>query len=180
MKRNWFVALGAVAEQPIEFPPLADGMHLLHADDYHITVAFLGALRADPTDHLTSMLHSMHRAQLDAVADRALLLPQPTYASVVALGFSDVELTAFIAQWRNQLRAAVGLPPEERSVLPHMTVVRMKPSRDVHIIERRKQWVRLLAERLPWRFRLKWIGLYTWREHAHQSRYRMTLRIELN
>lgn len=177
MHPNWFVALRAATDDPLELPPLADGMRPLHPDDYHVTVAFFGALPADPTDRLAAMIEGMRRPPLEAVADRALLLPRPAHASVVALHLQGDALTDYIATWRDRLRAAVGLQPEARSVLPHMTVVRMTPTRDRNRIEQRLHWAAQLQRRLPLRLRLTSVGLYTWRERplSHQPRYKATL-----
>jgi 2'-5' RNA ligase len=181
MQANWFVALKAVCHDPLNFPPLAEGMHLLHPQDYHVTVSFFGKLDTDPTDVLADVLSQLPRQRLSATATSALLLPRPEWASVVALAFShgNSDLCSFIASWRDQLRQVLGLPPESRSVLPHLTVVRMKPHRAR--APERQSWATQLEQYLPLRFEFPTIGVYTWRQHFDPShpRYRMTYWVEL-
>ncbi|RMF34994.1 MAG: hypothetical protein D6747_03630 [Chlorobiota bacterium] len=183
MQPNWFVAIEAVAEQPLSFPPLARGMRLLHPADYHVTIAFFGQLPFDPSDRIAGLLRQIRSERFCAVATEALLLPRRDYASVVALGFgeSSETLRRVITEWRDRLRSAVDLAPERRSVLPHLTVARMKPCRDHRAIQERSRWVNELTERLPVMFSFRRIGLYTWQDprlpnHPH---YRATRWIEL-
>ncbi|MCS7000135.1 MAG: 2'-5' RNA ligase family protein [Bacteroidota bacterium] len=181
MQPNWFVALRATVEPPVEYPPLKDGMRLLHPEDLHITVSFFGSLREDPTERLRDILPAMHCPPSTALATTVHLLPRKEFASVVALGFGEESdhLRAYIAQWRNQLRTLVGLPPEQRPILPHLTIVRMKPTRDRRLIAERQQWMQALAERLPFSVHISGVGLFTWQERflQHQPRYRTTLHI---
>lgn len=151
----------------------------MHPSDYHVTIAFLGSLRIDPTGVMEKFLsHLCSGAPHSAVAQRAMMLPRSDWATVIALGFDDENLCAYIATWRDQLRAAAGLPPERRSVLPHLTVARMKPTHNRHQREERRQWMEKLVQQLPHPFRFSAVGLYTWCERAlpHQPRYRTTLR----
>lgn len=181
MQPNWFVGLKAVSPAPLRCPPLAEGMQLLHLEDYHVTVAFFGKLADDPTPLLAEMLHRMRRPRLSATAVRAVLLPRPAWASVVALCFGEgnAELCSFIATWRDQLRQQLGLEPESRSVLPHLTVVRMKPNQMLGAS--RQEWATALQQQLPHRFEFVQLGLYTWNERAAPSepRYRMTVSVDL-
>lgn len=179
MQPNWFVALEVVPTSPLEFPPPAAGIRLLHPADYHITVAFFGSMPTDPTTALEDYLPQLSsEAPLQTIAHCAMLLPRVDWASVIALGFEDAHLHAFIAKWRDQLRTAVGLPPERRPILPHLTVARMKPTRHQQQLQERKRWMETLVQQLPHPFRFTAIGLYTWRERTlpHQPRYRTTLR----
>lgn len=183
MQPNWFVAFEAVSEQPLSFPPLLEGMQLLHPADYHITIAFLGQLPIDPSDRIAGLLDDIHSERFCAVATETILLPRREFASVVALSFGggSETLRSMIAQWRNRLRSAIGLGPEQRSILPHLTVARMKPRRDQRAIQERSAWAHALAERLPVTFSFRRIGLYTWQNQRspNSPRYRATRWVEL-
>ncbi len=181
MQPNWFVAIKAIPCRALEFPPVDDGMRLIHPDDYHITIAFLGTCADDPTETLAPMLQQIQQQRLTTEAIEALLLPRQQWASVVALGFDDStgELRSLIGRWRDRIRQRLGLEPERRSILPHLTIARMKPSRT--LAQQRLQWAKQLEQHLPVPFELTTIGLYTWNEHALPSepRYRMTVSVDL-
>ncbi|GBD04535.1 RNA 2',3'-cyclic phosphodiesterase [bacterium HR20] len=183
MQPNWFVAIEAVAEQPLSFPPLVEGMRLLHPADYHVTIAFFGQLPFDPSDRIAGLLSQIRSGRFCAVATEALLLPRRDYASVVALGFGEGSdtLRSVITQWRDRLRGALDLDPEQRPVLPHLTVARMKPRRDHCAIQERSRWAAALAGELPITFSFRRIGLYTWQNERkpNHPQYRATRWVEL-
>jgi len=180
---NWFVGLKATCETPIPFPQLVEGMRLIHPADYHVTIAFFGQLTSDPGEVLKPLLEQMRSNRLSAVATHALLLPREHFASVVALGFEEGSdaLSRMIDRWRDRLRDALELEPERRSVLPHLTVARMRPRRDRRTIEERLRWASALTEALPLRFSFDRIGLYTWQpvRSPDLPAYRVTRWIEL-
>lgn len=171
-------------ERPLVVPPPPSGVRLLHPDDYHVTVAFFGGLDSDPTAAVEPLLRHMQTQPLHALAEGALLLPRLTYASVVALSFGEgnSHLVDYIAAWRNELLSAVGLPPETRPVLPHLTIARMKPSRNDYHIRERTRWAQDVEHYLPIDVLMTSVALYTWCSErvAGLPQYRRVLEVELS
>src|SRR5687767_14263103 len=133
MSPNWFIGLSVLAPQlheRIGAPP--PGVRLVHRDDLHLTLAFLGAI-------------DEARAR-DAWAERHRLAPlapsQPMgFGAVVGLGnprrpsalsarlvVGEAEFRDAIARARDAMHDAAGVAREQRPPLPHITIARMRRS----------------------------------------------------
>lgn len=133
MGPNWFIALAiavpGLRERLGEAPP---GVSLLHPDDLHLTLAFLGDVGEE-------------RARL-AWAERWRLTPLgPSacfdFGSIVGLGncrrpsalsaclgAGEARLCAAIAEVRGAMQGAAGAEREQRPPLPHVTIARVRRS----------------------------------------------------
>lgn len=125
---NWFIGLPVdAAELPAglvaSIPP---GLRRFHADDLHVTVAFLG-----PVDPEAARAAWARAADIDAgplrVQTGALAgfgRPARPSAYGLELGPGGDALAELIGRWRDPLRAAAGVGPEGRAVRPHVTLAR--------------------------------------------------------
>ncbi|MCU0685786.1 MAG: hypothetical protein MUF34_26690 [Polyangiaceae bacterium] len=133
MGPNWFIGLAVAApglrERLGEPPP---GVSLLHPDDLHLTLAFLGDVGEE-------------RARL-AWAERGRLGPlgpstRFDFGSIVGLGnrrrpsalsaclgSGEAKLGAAIGRVRDAMQDAAGAERERRPPLPHVTIARVRRS----------------------------------------------------
>jgi 2'-5' RNA ligase len=161
---NWFIALPVPPhELPDEvFDSLPAGLRRFDPADVHITIAFLGGVAADAAWAAWRSAHidaGPFSTELGAPA--ALGRPDRPSAFGFDLGEGGEAVAAAIHQWRDPLRRAAGLAPEQREPRPHLTLAR-PPRRGGAVIRARAQaWAqRYRAPRA--RLTLDRIALYTW------------------
>lgn len=171
---NWFIAL------PVESPALETltatlpaGLRRLHPDDWHLTLAFLGAVGEQRALAAWRRAGDIDAAPFAVEATGPAAFGRPSRPSAFGL---DIErgheaLRALIEQWRDPLRAAAGVEPESRDARPHITLARppRRGGRAIH--ERAAGWLR--ATRFdPVPLRLEQIALYTAAEPGMQRLFR--------
>lgn len=125
---NWFIALPFPAGAlPVgELDALPPGTRRFHPDDLHVTVAFLGAVDRATALAAWAAADWSPEPALQASSGRRATFGPRNRPSAFGLEFEDprCELRAFIGRWRDRLRAAADLPPEQRVVRPHVTLGR--------------------------------------------------------
>lgn len=172
---NWFIALPVPADALPSgiLASLPPGVARLHPDDLHITVAFLGAVDADRARRAWAELPLTDTPLATHTGARAAL-GRPARPSALGLDLdadaADGALTAFVARWRDCLRAAAGVVPETRAVRPHVTLGRPLRRAGARLRQRIDDW---LAERdEPVRIELDRIALYTRADGDRERRFR--------
>ncbi|MEZ5962528.1 MAG: hypothetical protein R3F56_01660 [Planctomycetota bacterium] len=170
---NWFVGLPVPPQrwfaEKVPAPP--PGIRRFHADDLHLTVAFLGPVAEDPA----------------RAAFAAIRWPLPaltvTLGPVVPMGRRYSALSALIEQGRAAVEAAIGCvrdaaclaagaPCETRPPKAHVTVAR--PQRHATVAERAAglRWAQQV-ELARVEFTLARVALYSWAEDRRERQFRI-------
>lgn len=178
---SWFIALPVDAD---EIPrglidSLPAGLHRFPPADLHLTVAFLGDVSERDAERAWLRLPTLPGRGFVATAGRLAALGRPARPSAYGFTLDDPELRDFLVTWRDPLRAAAGIEPERRQVLPHVTLAR-PPRRDGQVIRARAaHW--LQSTTLPrFRLTLRRIALYTGSAERPQRLFRRVAERELN
>ena len=110
----------------------------VHPDNWHVTVRFLGECEDLILDRVAAALDE----SLDADGGTGTLsgidaFPRSRKASIIYAAVDDDGSLAYLAARCEELVRDVGFPPEERPFIPHLTLSRLRPRRDVtHLIRR--------------------------------------------
>jgi RNA 2',3'-cyclic 3'-phosphodiesterase len=133
MSPNWFIGLRisvpGLRERLGAGPP---GVRLIHPDDLHLTLAFLGevdeakARAAWAERHRLAPLGPSQRVSFGAVV--GLGNPRRPSALSAHLREGEAELRDAIARVRDAMADAAGAPREQRPPLPHVTIARVQRS----------------------------------------------------
>lgn len=125
---NWFIGLPVDAgELPAglmdSIPP---GLRRFHADDLHVTVAFLGAVGPEAARAAWARVADIDAGPLRVQTGPLAGFGRPARPSAYGLELDrgGDALAEFIGRWRDPLRAAAGVGPEGRDVRPHVTLAR--------------------------------------------------------
>jgi 2'-5' RNA ligase len=161
---RWFAALVADA------PP---AVRLLHPDDLHITVAFLGRASEDRAMAAWNELSDLSARSIEASLGKleAFGSPRRPSALSVVLERGAAEVSALIASLRGPMISAAEARPDDRPPRPHLTVAR--PLRSASA-EQRKKAVAWAAGKAPVAevVLLDRLRLYTWSEDRRQRQFR--------
>lgn len=168
---NWFIGLPVRAG---ELPPdivasLPAGIRRFHADDLHVTVAFLGAVGRNAADRAWSVTDWSRLPPLTAVTGPRASFGHPRRPSAYGLEIESDRLVRFIRDWRDVLLEAAGRPPETRDVRPHVTLGRPPRRRADAIRDRARRWVDVQQAGTP--LRLDRIALYTWSDDRRERQF---------
>ena len=175
---NWFIALPVPAQAlPADaLTALPRGTRPMHADDLHVTVAFLGPVGEHRAERAWDRIGTLARPPLQTHVGGRAALGSPRRPSALALDLDgaagDRELTAFIEQWRDDLCAAAGVTAERRPVRPHVTLGRPPRRPDAAWRDALNAW--LVRSFDAGAMRLDTIALYTRAESGDQRRFRRT------
>jgi len=125
---NWFVGFPFVTSDPLPTPPA--GFVGFHAEDLHVTLAFLGGCGE-------AAARAAWAETVSAVGDRRLVRRRVTLGEVVPLGPSHrfsalsarldegrLEVEAAMTATRDVLCDAAAAPRELRAALAHVTLTR--------------------------------------------------------
>ena len=127
--RRIFLAMWPDAALRAQIRDLTDALEHCRVDgrrvsdrNYHLTVAFLGALRVAQVDALIELVRDLEFPRVDLVFDRLGFWPRPR---IVYLGCRVVPdtLRRFDRRLRRRL-AGIGLVTERRAFSPHITLLR--------------------------------------------------------
>jgi 2'-5' RNA ligase len=175
---NWFFAFPLDGAFVLELPELPGGFRRFHAEDVHLTLAFLGgcgesaALRALAT--LDERLASLAAAAIDVSLGAVVAMGSSRQYSALSalLEQGREEVTALVASLRDPLADSASVPRDGRAPKPHVTLAR--PTRRASADDRRAglQWAARL-ELGHVRARLDRIALYTWDERRLERLFRV-------
>lgn len=114
---------------------MPDGVpgRLVPAANWHLTLRFLGATRAD---QLAVIVQHMRAAELGPEFEIGFgglgAFSRPRSARVLWIGLTDgVEWMQSLARIAEDAARSAGLAPEQKSFKPHLTLSRIQPPRDV-------------------------------------------------
>jgi RNA 2',3'-cyclic 3'-phosphodiesterase len=131
---NWFVAIPVAADGWLDglIADAPDELRVFHADDLHMTVAFLGpcgeeaALAAfDTAEPWSSPAVAITLAALSPMGN-----PRRPSALSVLLERGGAEVSGIVTQLRPAMWRAAGATPDERPAKPHVTVARPRRRAD--------------------------------------------------
>jgi RNA 2',3'-cyclic 3'-phosphodiesterase len=102
--------------------------------DFHLTLRFIGVV---PSSTLPAYERALVRscsvaAPVAARSERLLGFPSPARARTLALGLHDPrqQLAAMLLRLEHEL-ALLGIAPEPRPLVPHVTLARVSPALDI-------------------------------------------------
>jgi 2'-5' RNA ligase len=162
---NWFIGIpvapGAWFDRVTE-PPR--GVARAHPDDLHLTIAFLGSIRAGAAEAAFDALAwdlPAREVVLGAVVPMGARRRPSAFSALLDTGRAEVE--AAMERARGACFAAAGARPDERPPKAHVTVAR--PERTATEVERRggEAWARAIDLGAP-RVALDRAALFTWSE----------------
>ena len=114
---------------------MPDGIpgRLVPAANWHLTLRFLGATRAD---QLAAIVRHLRAAEFGDAFEAGFgglgAFSRPRSARVLWIGVTDgVERMKALARIAEDAARAAGFAPEEKSFKPHLTLSRIQPPRDV-------------------------------------------------
>jgi RNA 2',3'-cyclic 3'-phosphodiesterase len=109
--------------------PSVPGLRLMHADQLHVTLAFIGEVGDDKAHAARQVVESVPvEMGGDAVIERLLLLPSPGRARVVALELRDGDrvFARLFEEVMGGLERAGVMQREKRPFRPHLTIARLR------------------------------------------------------
>jgi 2'-5' RNA ligase len=173
MEPNWFIAITVPGESiwaRLSEPPR--GTRLLHPDDLHATIAFLGACGEERARRGFRAL-AWPSSAIEATLGEVVPMGSPARFSALAALFVEgrAQVEAAIGSSRLAICEAAAVPVDPRPPKAHVTVAR--PTRRASDAERAAalRWARGL--RLTGiRVRLEEVALYTWTEDRRERLFR--------
>ncbi len=168
---NWFIGLPVRAQ---ELPAgildsLPAGIQRFHAEDLHVTVAFLGPVAERAACAAWSLQDWSRLPVLSAATGPRAAFGNPRRPSAYGLEIDGEALERFVADWRDPLLEAAGRPPDPRSVRPHLTLGRPPRRLAATMRGRAREW--LQGEQPPVPIRLDRIALYTWSDQRPRRQF---------
>jgi 2'-5' RNA ligase len=178
VRPNWFVGLPVDAGTWLE-PLLADaprGLHHVHPDDLHLTVAFFGGVDEEQAMRGWAVSERVKHAPISVRLSGLAPMGnprRPTALSVV-LGEGRDETIALIAEIKDDMLAAAQVRPDTRAIKPHVTVAR--PPRKASNAERRRAvtWAEGVTP-IGAAVTLDRIALYTWSDDRRERKFRVVV-----
>lgn len=169
MRPNWFVALrcqvGDWYDEMLTASPPPQCVRVFAPEDLHLTVAFLGAVKAPAAERAFALASLWPTAPtLARLGSIRAFGPKHRFSALsVVLTEGRVEIEAGMAACTNAMRAAAGLAAQTRPPVAHMTIAR--PQRRASDDERARalSWARALPT-AGWTLRIDELALYTWAE----------------
>lgn len=174
MAANWFIGL------PVDtagwyrrvITDVPDGVRVMHPDDVHVTVAFLGRCGRDAALAAWTIgeAFSANAPRITLSTLRGFGNPRKPSALSVVLSEGHAETVAIIAALQGPMIAAAGAQLDTRAPHPHITVAR--PTRSATAAQRRRA--------LAWAegkggigasVTLDRLALYTWSEERHTRQF---------
>ena len=159
--KNWFIGLPVRAD---ELPAgvlasLPAGIHRFHAEDLHITVAFLGPIGERRARGAFEITDWTQWPTLSAMTGPRAAFGNPRRPSAYGLDVEGEAVRRFLAAWRDPLLHAAGRPAETRAVRPHVTLGRPPRRLAATMRDRARPWLDESQPSMP--LRLDRIALFT-------------------
>jgi 2'-5' RNA ligase len=139
---SWFVALPIETEGWLDrLPDPPPGTRRVAAGDLHLTVAFLGNVGPERASEAFAAVDAASIPPLRVRLGRVVPMGPARRPSALSVRVEDAadapaSLAERLAPVRDAVLRAVGLPPEERAMRPHVTLAR--PARRARAAERRR------------------------------------------
>lgn len=175
MRANWFIGLPVPGEDWFarvgEPPPC---VRLFHPEDLHLTVAFLGAVAEARARRAFARASTLPLAPTQVVLGTVVPMGNPRHPS--ALSACLVEHEREVAQAIDVVRHAAcdeaGARRDERPVLPHLTVARIRRGASRDEQQSAVTWAQGIDLGAP-RTWLTQVALYTWSEDRKTRLFRI-------
>ncbi len=175
---NWFLAFPLDGAFVTELPAPPAALRRYHADDVHLTLAFLGGVgEAGAERALAALDEQLARATpaaLDvSLAEVVAMGPRGRYSALSALlGRGREEATEYIRSLRDPLTEAASGRREKRPAKPHVTVARPRARASDADRAAGLQWAAAL-DLSAVQARIDRIALYTWSEVRRERLFRI-------
>lgn len=176
---NWFLALPLPPGCGWERSTLGAPPELRRFDprDLHLTLAFLGPCDPAMAQAAWGALAPLRHGQITATAGAWRAMGPAAAPSAYALGLDRgaPELAALLSHWGPPALAAAGRPPERRTPLPHVTLLRPRRRDGQRLREPMARW--MAGAPLPAApVTFTEIALYTWSQDRHERLFRIQAR----
>ena len=174
MKPNWFVGIPVPAQNWLTqlLAEVPESCRPFHPEDLHMTLAFLGPIRAEDASLLYPIIDRIEARPFHLTLGKMIGLPRPQKVTALAMEPDQGRELAvdLIADWRTPLLEAVGARLDHRPPLPHITVARPIRKYGHGGREAALAWsqgisppeVTLLVDR---------VALYTWAENRSERQF---------
>jgi len=140
-----------------------EALRRFHADDLHLTVAFLGACGEDGARAAWAAAEELPLPEFEATLGGLVPMGNRKKPSAIAVALEQGRgpVAEYMTRWRGELLAAAGARPDTRPAKPHITIGR--PPRRAEPEERAAivAWGKAYPK-LDVRVRLDELALYTW------------------
>lgn len=174
MRPNWFIAWPATLE--LTLPPAPSGVRVFHPADRHVTLAFLGGVdeaQAQAAWAVCADVAPSLQGRLTEV--RPLGARDAPSLTAIVEGLGDLEVLTVA---RDLARLEAGLQPEERALLAHVTLARMKRGAREPAVRAGVAWAKALpVAGVP--AQLGPLSLYTWSEARAERLFRVVRAAEV-
>ena len=174
---NWFIGIpvpGGWLDALLERAP--GDLRRLHADDLHVTVAFLGACGRERAERAFGLLDE--GLEVRAVLERIHGFGgrrRPSAYSLV-LGQGNEEVVAYLRRWRDRLLLAANARPDPYEPYPHVTIGRPPRRAPPEVAQVLRDWA-LSTPPLDVEVLLDDVALYTWSEDRRVRQFRILRRL---
>ncbi len=114
--------------------PSMPGLRLMHEDQWHVTLAFIGEVGENKAEAARLVVESLPAGLGgEAVIERFLMLPSPRRARVVALELADRSraFSRLFEAVMSGLEQAGVMEREKRPFRPHLTIARLRDPGEV-------------------------------------------------
>ncbi len=111
------------------------GLPWISARQIHLTMRFIGEVDVDQFDRVTGCLNDVSASQFTLRPDGTGFFPDAAKPSIFWFGLQEsAELLALKQKVDAVLKSAIGLTPEARGFVPHVTLLRFKSRPDDELI----------------------------------------------
>jgi 2'-5' RNA ligase len=177
-RANWFFAFPIDGSFVLDMPELPGAFRRYHADDVHLTLAFLGGCGGDAAERalaaLDSRLADARPEPLDVSLAEVVAMGSPRRYSALSalLGGGRRDAVAFITSWRDLLTETATGRREQRPAKPHVTVARPRARATDADRAAGLAWASAL-DLSAVQARLDRIALYTWSEPRRERLFQI-------
>lgn len=175
---NWFFAFPLDGSFVTDLPAPPTALRRYHAEDVHLTLAFLGGVGEAGAERALAALDEQLARATPAALDVSLgevvpMGPRGKYSALSALlERGREEATEYIRSLRDALTEAASGRREQRPAKPHVTVARPRGRATAADREAGLRWAGSLDLRAV-SARLDRIALYTWNELRRERLFRI-------
>ena len=110
------------------------------ADNYHITLRFIGEVDDEQADSIERALAAVHPPSFQVTPSGLGVLPSRRTPRVLAVRIEPAESLRTLYEALQNALAAADVPPEERAFRPHITLARLRDVRAERLYTALKEW----------------------------------------